>query len=129
MKRLSWILTVPLMIVAVVFAVTNRSGATLNLWPLGITLEAPLFVLVLLSLLVGLIAGGTIAWMSAGRARRRARAAEYRANSAERELDTLRRKVERDLETAGTHKATGAPANDAAPPFGSGQARLPATRA
>jgi hypothetical protein len=117
------------MIVAVVFAITNRSGATLNLWPLGITVEAPLFVLVLLSLLVGLIVGGAIAWMSAGSARRRARAAEYRANTAERDLDILRRKVERDLETAAAPKATGAPANDAAPSFGSGQARLPASRA
>ena len=130
MKRLSWILTIPVMIVAVVFAIANRAAATLNLWPLGITVEAPLFVLVLGSVLFGLIVGGMIAWMSAGRARRRARAAEFRANNAERECDFLRRKIERELEAAAPKgQVAGAPANDTSPAFGSGRSRLPATRA
>jgi uncharacterized integral membrane protein len=93
-KHLSWILTVPLMIVAVVFAITNRAGATLNLWPLGITVEAPLFILVLGSVFVGLLVGGTIAWMSAGTARRRAREARHRAEAAEREVMRLRNALE-----------------------------------
>lgn len=131
MKRLSWILTIPVMIVAVVFAVSNRAAATLNLWPLGITVEAPLFVLVLGSVLFGLVVGGTIAWLSAGKARRRARAAEYRANNAERECDILRRRIEREREPAagGQGQVPGAPANDADPAFSSGRSRLPATRA
>ena len=94
MRYVSWILTVPLMIVAVVFAITNRGGTTLNLWPLGITVEAPLFILVLGSALVGLLAGGAIAWLSAGAVRRRAREARHRAEALEREVARLRREHE-----------------------------------
>lgn len=114
MKYLSWILTIPVTIVAVVFAVTNRAAATLNLWPLGITIEAPLFVLVLGSGLVGVVLGGVIAWLSAGRARQRAREARYRASDAERELGYLQRKLEREQSAAGSGTVPHTPANDAA---------------
>ena len=116
MKYISWILTIPVAIVAVVFAVANREPAAINLWPLGITLEVPLFILVLGSGLVGLILGGVITWLSAGRVRRRARRAEYRASDAEREVQDLHHKLER--ETASQRPATLAsvPANDAAAP-------------
>ena len=131
MKYLSWILTIPLAIVAVVFAVANRQGATLNIWPMGIKVEAPLFVLVLGSVLLGLIVGGFIAWLSAGASRRRGREAVYRAEGAERELAYLLRKVEQERAEAAAARApsTAAPANDASRPAPSGQSQVPATRA
>lgn len=112
MKYVSWILTVPIMIVAVVFAVTNRSAATLNLWPLGITVEAPLFILVLGSALFGIVVGGVIAWLSAGRQRRRVREAESRAATAERELSILQRKVAQDANPPAARGLPNPPAND-----------------
>ena len=131
MKYLSWILTVPLAIVAVVFAISNRAGTTLNLWPLGITVEAPLFILVLGSALVGLIVGGFIAWLSAGATRQRRRAAVHRAEAAERELAYLRQKIEREHSAtlAPREAVTGAPANDASRSARAGPSQLPATRA
>ena len=114
MKYLSWILTIPVAIVAVVFAVTNRDPATLNLWPLGTTVEAPLFVLVLGSGLVGLILGGVITWLSAGKQRRRRREAEFRASDAEREFQYLQRKMERESGSDKPGSVADAPANDAA---------------
>ncbi len=142
MKYLSWILTVPLAIVAVVFAVSNRAGATLNLWPLGISVEAPLFILVLGSALAGLIAGGFIAWFSAGSTRQRRRAAVHRAEAAERELAFLRHKIERERGTASNPPPRGAasespprgaasepPANDVHRNAPVRPTRLPASRA
>ena len=128
MKYLSWILTFPLGIVAIVFAVANRTGVTLNLWPLGIKIEAPLFILVLGSLLVGLIVGGVIAWLSGGAARQRGREAMYNAQSAERELDFLRRKLERG-EVAAQRPSGTPPANDTSRPAEAPSNRLPAARA
>ena len=112
MKYFSWILTVPIMIVAVVFAVTNRGAATLNLWPFGITVEAPLFILVLGSALFGIVVGGAIAWLSAGRQRRRARAAEARAAAAERELSILQRKMAQEANPPAARGLPNPPAND-----------------
>lgn len=91
MKHVSWIVTVPLMVVLVVFAVVNRQSVTLDLWPLDMSLRLPLFILLLGSLFVGLLVGGTAAWLSAGSTRRRARAAEHRAADCEREIARLRR--------------------------------------
>ncbi len=112
-KRLSWILTLPLLIVAVAFSVANRESITLDLWPLEMSISVPLFAALLLSLLSGLLIGGLAAWLSAGRSRRRAREARRRAERLERELAQARR----DLERA-----------SAAPAAGSGGADLPAAR-
>ena len=125
MKHLSWILTIPVMIVAVVFAVSNREAAALNLWPFGITVEAPLFILVLGSGLFGVVLGGAITWLSAGKKRQRAREAEFRASSAERELHYLQRKLDQAAPAGGA--TVQRPANDAAA-HSPGRNALPAGR-
>jgi len=93
-KRLSWILTLPLMVVAVVFAIANREAVTLDLWPLEISIQAPLFLMVLGSIVVGLFAGGAAVWFSGGQTRRRARAARRQVAELERELSRLRHAYE-----------------------------------
>jgi len=116
-KYFSWIVTVPLTLVAVVFAVTNRAGVTLNLWPFGITIEAPLFILVLGSVFIGVLVGGTIAWLSAGATRRRAREAQRRAANLERELAQLRRQQQNPhADGIDTRDAPAAPALSGGPP-------------
>ena len=90
MRRLSWIVTLPLLIVAVVFAVTNRHAVPVRLWPLQVELELPLYLLVLVALAVGLLAGALIGWIGAGGARRRAREARARADALARELEQVR---------------------------------------
>lgn len=129
-KYLSWIVTLPLALVAVVFAVANRDAATLNIWPLGIALEAPLFILVLGSALIGLLAGGLIAWLSAGSSRQRRNEALRRAEAAERELAFLRSKLEADQGAAPDPRdaKTGIPASDARLDGQAGSSYLPAAR-
>ena len=43
MKRLSWIVTLPITLVVVVFAVSNRDEVAINLWPTGLDLTVPFF--------------------------------------------------------------------------------------
>jgi uncharacterized integral membrane protein len=116
MKRLSWIVTVPLTAVLVVFAIANRQWVTVDLWPLEIAARLPLFLLILGSLFVGVLAGGAAAWLSAGRTRRRGREAERRRADLEREVARLKRERER---------AEGRAGGQTEPPGGS-SARVPA---
>lgn len=100
MKRLSWILTLPLMAVVVVFVIANRELTTLDLWPLALTIQVPLFILVLGSAAVGLLAGAVVAWFSGGPTRRRARAARRRTAELEREVARLREGIENERPAA-----------------------------
>lgn len=73
MKRLTWILVLPLAAVAVIFAVMNRAPAALDLWPLPWRIEAPVFLILLGSLGVGLLIGLLLALFTGGARRRRTR--------------------------------------------------------
>lgn len=109
MKYLSWIITVPLLALAVVFVIFNREPVALELWPFGIRVEAPLFLIVLGSIFLGLVIGGIAAWISGGSLRRRARHAQSRANDLEREVARLRREREAEAEARVEHAPTSGP--------------------
>lgn len=94
MRRLSWIITVPLLLIAVIFAVVNRQLVEVRLWPLQLELQAPLFLVVLLSIFIGFILGGIASWMAANRKRNAARRERQRLRRLESEVADLRR--ERD---------------------------------
>lgn len=95
MRRLSWIISIPLMVIAVVFAVVNRQSTQVNLWPFDFELQAPLFLVVLLSIFVGFILGGIASWMAANRKRRRARGDRTRLRNLEQEVQNLQRAQQR----------------------------------
>ena len=69
MKRIAWLLLLPLTPLFVVFAVANRHIVTLSLDPTPIVFEAPLYSIVLASTFIGLIAGGFISWLRGFRCR------------------------------------------------------------
>lgn len=73
MKRLTWILVLPLAAVAVIFAVMNRTPVALDLWPLPWQIQAPVFLILLGSLAVGLLIGLLLAMLTGGARRRRTR--------------------------------------------------------
>ena len=100
-KVFFWIIVAPLAVAIIVFSVNNQTEVTLDLWPLD-TASAPLpvFLVVLSSLVAGFLAGGLIAWKSAGAARTRARAEARRAVKAERELAAARDRIDRLLTEA-----------------------------
>ena len=118
MKRLSWILTLPLIIVAVAFAAANFGFVSVDLWPFAFSLSVPLSVALLTSLVLGLLVGGLTAWLSAGETRQRARQARRRADQLEREVAQLRRERAAGAPGAGPGVSAGLPAP------AEGQARL-----
>jgi len=111
-KRFSWILTLPLIVVAAIFAIANREPITLDLWPFEASPRLPLFVILLACLVFGLVVGGLATWLSAAPTRRRARQARQRVAELEREVARLRQERDR--------------AARAVAPADSGQAGLPA---
>jgi uncharacterized integral membrane protein len=90
-KRFTWIVTIPVTVVVVLFTIGNLDPVTINLWPLPWTLAPPLFLIVLISLLAGFFIGAIVAWASGGRRRRRSRElADHNARLAH-QIDELRR--------------------------------------
>ncbi len=90
MRLFHWLVTAPLALVLVVFAVSNRARVVVTLWPFPFELDTPLFLVILLSLLVGLLFGLLLAWMAGAPTRRESRARAKRIAVLEREVDGLR---------------------------------------
>jgi uncharacterized integral membrane protein len=86
MKLLFWAIAAPLVVIAASFAVSNRQTVEVGIWPLPFTWDAPVFMIVLGSLGVGVVLGGAVAGLGAIGARFRARSASRRVASLEREL-------------------------------------------
>jgi uncharacterized integral membrane protein len=81
----------------ILFSITNRQSVALDLWPLPLAVDVPLYAVVIATAVIGFIAGGIVAWFSGGRARRRARQESRRAHNLEKDLTTLNERTD-DLE-------------------------------
>ena len=88
MKIFRWLITALIALVLIVFAVSNRESVAISYWPLSFMVEAPLYLVVLLALLVGFLFGELVAWMNGRRWRREARLRGRRLEVLERELAT-----------------------------------------
>jgi uncharacterized integral membrane protein len=86
LKLLRWVLIGLIALILIVFAVANRNVISLTLWPLPVALDAPLYLVVLLTLLIGFLLGELVAWMNGYRWRREARRSAKRVQELEREL-------------------------------------------
>lgn len=114
MKYVSWIVTLPLIAIAIVFSVNHRQPVEIDLWPLPLAIEPPLYLVVLLAVFIGFLLGGSIDWLSQGRNRRTARWRRYRIEELEREVSFLKRKLEKvEGEAKEGKQAQAAPSNAA----------------
>lgn len=104
LRYLSWIVTIPLAIVVISFAVSNRDAVALKLWPLPSGLEMMLFLPVLGALATGLIAGGLIAWLAGGKYRRLARRQSGRLKRLTAELETLQARDAESTDAKARHR-------------------------
>ncbi len=111
-RLIFWLLVLILSVVIIVFAVSNGQPVALDLW-LYQTPPLPLFVVTLIGIFIGFIWGGLVAWVSAGRYRRRTRDLYRRVETAEREKATLRRQIEK-LQAGERRAAIPPPPADAA---------------
>ena len=97
----------PVAILVVVFAMANRATVNVNLWPLDYALEAPVFALVLISVIAGLALGGMVSWMAAAGRRREARATARDLVAERREAARLRETLKRLEDDAEWRERTG----------------------
>jgi len=92
MKRvLSWIIMAPITLIVALFTIENLQNVEIGLWPLDGKREVPLYLVVLLCILFGFIAGGVVAWISSARRRRRAREQLDRNARLQQQVEDLRR--------------------------------------
>lgn len=83
-KFIGSLLLLVLVVVAITFAVSNRTMVTVNLWPLPIETPVQLGAIVLAALAVGLIAGSGVMAASRLKLYRQARRSQRRVASLEK---------------------------------------------
>jgi len=101
-NRLRWLITIPVAIIVVVFAVNNRGDAGVNLWPLDLIITWPLFAFVFIGAGVGFALGAVLTWFTAAPTRRRARERAGRIRELERASETAERATMAAPVTTGT---------------------------
>jgi uncharacterized integral membrane protein len=95
-KIVTAIIVVPLVVILVAFAVANRQAVTVSFDPLSATSPAyaatlPLFILIFVVLIVGVLIGGFAAWLRQGKWRRAARRLDADVRAVRDEIAALRR--------------------------------------
>lgn len=81
-----WIVLVPLLLVLVLFLLSNKQPVTLTLFPTDIAIELSLSVAILLALGIGFLLGALVVWVSLLGVRRAARRAEEKVHLMEAKL-------------------------------------------
>ncbi len=115
-KIVTMLIVAPLAVVIVAFAVANRQSVTVSFDPFSSTTPAyamtlPLFALIFMLLILGVLIGGTAAWIGQTKWRRTARKLDSEVRSLHQELGAIRRGF-----TSGPNRAAGEPAPHTAIP-------------
>jgi uncharacterized integral membrane protein len=90
MKFLSRALFLVFLLIGVLIAVSNTQRTELALWPIPHTVVLPLYLLVLVVLLLGVLAGLGLGWWAGRHHRRHARGRRREIQRLEREVEELR---------------------------------------
>ncbi|MBP7241156.1 lipopolysaccharide assembly protein LapA domain-containing protein [Amaricoccus sp.] len=99
MRTIKLILLVVILAVIVILALANRGPVTLNLLPAGMSsiadrsIELPLYVVGVVSVLVGMVLGYILEWLREHKHRRLASAKSREAASLNREVGRLRKEA------------------------------------
>jgi uncharacterized integral membrane protein len=93
-RIITTIIVVPLAVVLIAFAVANRQMVTVSFDPFSVTepaavLTLPLFALIILLLIVGVLIGGAAAWLRQSRWRSAARRLEHEVADLRAKVDAL----------------------------------------
>jgi uncharacterized integral membrane protein len=96
-KIITAVIVVPLAIVIVAFAVANRQAVTVSFDPFSSASPAyaatvPLFVLIFVLVILGVVIGGFAAWLRQSKWRRTARQLDADVRALHQELDATRRR-------------------------------------
>jgi uncharacterized integral membrane protein len=97
-KFIAAVILVPLAILIVMFAVANRASVAISLDPFSaeapaLTAHVPMFLLLLIVLIIGVLVGGTAAWLRQSKWRRVARRLERELRIARADAEDARRRL------------------------------------
>jgi uncharacterized integral membrane protein len=97
-KILTAVIAIPLAAIIIAFAVANRQSVTVSFDPFSSADPAyaatlPLFAVVMLVLIFGVVVGGVAAWVRQGKWRRAARQLEAENRNLRADLDDARRRA------------------------------------
>ncbi len=87
------LIALPLLLLLVLFALSNTAPVRLGLWPSDYTLQLPLSLTILGAMAIAFLAGGTIVWLSELAQRRRARHAEQTVRLLEAQVQELKARL------------------------------------
>jgi putative membrane protein len=87
------LITLPLLLLLVLFALSNRQPVSLHIWPTDYAATLPLSLAVLGSMAVAFLAGGLLVWVSELVQRRRARRAEQTVRLLEAQVQELKARL------------------------------------
>ncbi len=104
-KIIAAVILVPLAVVIIAFAVANRQIVTVSLDPFSAehpaaSLTLPLFALVIVLLVIGVLIGGIAAWLRQSKWRRTARRLEREIADLHVEIEELKRSAGVSIVTA-----------------------------
>jgi uncharacterized integral membrane protein len=88
------LIALPVLVVLVLFALSNPQPVTLAFWPTDFTLKTPISAAVLVAAAVAFLLGSLFVWFPALAARRRARRFERAARRLEDQVNSLKKKTE-----------------------------------
>jgi uncharacterized integral membrane protein len=97
LKFLRAALAVATGLVLILFAIANRMAVTISLWPLPVTIDAPLYAVVLLALGLGVLIGGFVVGLRSFSRKREAARLRRRLADLEHHLEVRRRQEEEAL--------------------------------
>jgi uncharacterized integral membrane protein len=89
MRIIAWLVGVPLAVIVVLFAVSNREPVEIGFWPLPERIVAPAYLIGLVPLALGLLLGAGLAGIGTVHARYRHRRAARTIRELERRMAEL----------------------------------------
>ncbi len=89
-RILSWIVTAPIAVLVLLFAVSNLDSVTLRLKPFPFDMTLPIWALTLIVLFVGFILGAIVTWIGDRKRRREGRLMARRVIELEQSLAVAR---------------------------------------
>jgi uncharacterized integral membrane protein len=90
MRVLRLLLVIPLLLLLVLFVLSNTAALRLGLWPTDYAIELPTGVAILGAMAVAFLAGAFLVWISELGQRRRARHAEQAVKLLEEQVKALK---------------------------------------
>jgi len=87
------ILALPVVLLLISFALSNRAPVELGLWPTDLMIEMPVSVAILGGMAVSFLLGATLTWVGSLGHRRRASRAESQLKHTKAQMDDLRARM------------------------------------